>query len=326
MMSKRSTEKFVFYYFPTSFSSQKILFALYEKDVFFKKKLVSLFCGQHNEPWYVRLNPDGYHIPVLKHGEKIVVEPADIIDYISNVTKPAGGHPLVPGLDSELGRNVQEMRGKLDAIPMDILTYGIIYHPHLSNTGCLIPYALQRSMKENFANRLCLLTELAARHPDLRDAYLSKSQLAASNFDIITDADRVKTQLDELMPLFASIEDQLKKIKEEGSEISDELWLFGPMFTAADISLAILLSRLSLLGLAGRFFPASKFPCIHQYYYQVRKRPAFVKIRKEIANLKWTMAWENFKWVSPYIIGGVLVGSGVGAGYLIYKKLSDGCE
>ena len=69
-------------------------------------------------------------------------------------------------------------------------------------------------VSENFANRLSLLTELATKHPDLRDAYLSKSQLAASNFDIITDADRVKAQLEDLMPLFASIEAQLKKIKE----------------------------------------------------------------------------------------------------------------
>ena len=73
----------------------QILFALFEKDVEFKKRLVSLFSGQHNEPWYVRLNPDGYHIPVLKHGERVIVEPADIIDYISDYTKPAGKKTII---------------------------------------------------------------------------------------------------------------------------------------------------------------------------------------------------------------------------------------
>lgn len=63
---------------------------MFEKEVAFKPKYVSLFSGQHNEPWYVRLNPDGYHIPVLKHMKKIIVEPTDIVDYISKMTENAG--------------------------------------------------------------------------------------------------------------------------------------------------------------------------------------------------------------------------------------------
>jgi len=59
----------------------------------------------------------------------------------------SGGHPLVPALESDLGKNVAELRTKLDSIPVDILTYGIIYHPHLSSSGCQLPYATQRSMK-----------------------------------------------------------------------------------------------------------------------------------------------------------------------------------
>lgn len=319
-MSPNTNEPFIFYYFPTSFSSQKVLFALYEKEVAFKRKYVSLFSGQHNESWYVKLNPDGTHISVLKHGNKVIVEPAQIIDYISQITQVAGGHPLVPSLASELGRNVQELREQLDNIPVDILTYGVIYHPQLSATGCQIPGATQRSMKENFAKRLCLLIDLATKHPDLRDAYLMKSQTAASSFDIITDEGKVHAQLEGLVPLFISIEKQLQKIKEVGSDISDELWLFGPMFTAADISLAILLSRLSLLGLADHLFPVDHCPCIHQYFEQIKKRPAFIKIEKDIATLKYTLVWENLKDASPYILGVVGMSLLAVTGYFAYKK------
>ncbi|KAH3824454.1 ganglioside-induced differentiation-associated protein 1-like [Dreissena polymorpha] len=322
-MKKASRDRPIFFYFPTSFSSQKVLFALNEKDVVVKKKLVSLSSGQQNESWYVRLNPDGYHTPVLKHGENVIVEPDDIIDYISQITQGAGGHPLVPSLDSELGKNVQQMRKKLDSIPVDILTYGVIYHPHLSTTGCLIPYAMQRSMKENFEKRLSLLIELATRHPELRDSYLNKSQLAASNFDTITDVDRVKAQLDDLMNFFAEVEEQLRKIREEGSFISDELWLFGPMFTAADIGLAVLLHRLTLLGLARRFFPPDRCPCIHQYFYQVQKRPAFQKIQHEIGMLRLTLALQTLKAASPYLLALGIVGVGIGAGYYVYKKINE---
>lgn len=75
-------------------------------------------------------------------------------------------------------------------------------------------WCLQSAFTENFAKRLSLLTELATKYPDLRDSYLVKSQTAAYNFDIISDASRVQAQLDDLKPLFESIESQLKKIKE----------------------------------------------------------------------------------------------------------------
>ncbi|XP_060593454.1 ganglioside-induced differentiation-associated protein 1-like [Ruditapes philippinarum] len=321
-MSKPQIDEFLLFYFPTSFSSQKVLFALFEKEVTFKPLYVSLFSGQHNEPWYMRLNPDGSHIPVLKHGNKVIVEPAAIIDYISKCTENAG-HQLVPSLESQLGRNVQEFREMIDSVPADILTYGVIYHPQLSNSGCKIPSATQLSMQENFAKRMSMLTELATKHPDLRDSYLTKSQTTAHKFDIITEEAQVAAQLDSLEPVFMTIENQLKKIKEEGADYSDELWLFGPMFTAADISLSVLLNRLYLLGLDGRYFSTSKCPCIHQYYWQVKKRPAFQRIEKEIANLKMTMLWDSVKTASPYIAGAVTLGAAVGTGYYIYKKLDS---
>lgn len=68
----------------------QVLFALFEKDVAFKPKLVSLFSGQHNEPWYIRLNPGGLHVPVLNHRGVTILNPAEIIDYISRETQSAG--------------------------------------------------------------------------------------------------------------------------------------------------------------------------------------------------------------------------------------------
>lgn len=294
---------------------------MYEKDIKFKPKLVSLFSGQHNEPWYVKLNPDGYHIPVLQVEDKTVVEPSDIVDFISQLAEGAG-HPLVPSLNSELGKEVCELRKRLDSIPIDILTYGIIYHPQLSPSGCKLARAVQRSMKDNFAKRLRLLTDLATKHPDLRDAYLSKSQIAAYKFDIISDETQMETQIADIDPIFTDIEEQLAKIKKVGSDISDELWLFGPMFTAADISLSILLSRLTTLGLDSRYFPLDKCPCIHNYYLQVQKRPAFKHIQKEVSNLNLTLFWENLKTASPYIFTILGIGTATGVGCYVYKKMN----
>ena len=108
-----------------------------------------------------------------------------------------------------------------------------------------------------------------------------------------------------------------------GSDISDELWLFGPMFTAADISLSILLSRLTILGLDSCYFPPDMCPCIHNYYLQVQKRPAFKQIQKEVANLNLTLCWENLKIASPYIFMILGIGTATGAGYYAYKKMNS---
>ena len=69
-------------------------------------------------------------------------------------------------------------------------------------------------VSENFAKRMSMLTELATKHPDLRDSYLTKSQTTAHKFDIITEEAQVASQLDSLEPVFTTIENQLRKIKE----------------------------------------------------------------------------------------------------------------
>ena len=37
------------------------------------------------EPWYVKLNPEGTHVPVLVHGNTVLNNPEEIIDYIDTL-------------------------------------------------------------------------------------------------------------------------------------------------------------------------------------------------------------------------------------------------
>ena len=63
----------------------QVLLAAYERDLRFKPRLVSLFHGQHMEPWYVKLNPEGTHVPVLVHGDTVINDPEEIINYIDTL-------------------------------------------------------------------------------------------------------------------------------------------------------------------------------------------------------------------------------------------------
>jgi hypothetical protein len=69
-------------------------------------------------------------------------------------------------------------------------------------------------ISENFAKRLSVLTDLATKHPALRDGYLAKSQTAAQKFDVITDAVQVQRHLEDLKSVMNKVETQLKLIKE----------------------------------------------------------------------------------------------------------------
>ncbi|ESO91063.1 hypothetical protein LOTGIDRAFT_65334, partial [Lottia gigantea] len=275
------------YYFPTSFSSQKVLLALYEKDVKFKPKLVSLFHGQHMEPWYVKLNPSGDHVPVFIHDQNVLCNPEKIVDYVDEHFDD--GPCLVPSQTSSLGQKVAAVRGQLDNIPVDVITYGIIFHPHLSDVGCRIPFAVQRSMRENFARRLRYLTHKATRHPNLRDGYLAKSQTAAQKYDVITDEEKVKGQLEQLEIILEEMEGMLQSLHESETYTNPDIWLFGPQFTAADITFSVLLNRLVLLGLESRYFPNYKCPYIDRYYQQLHRRSTYRLIQKEVANMRLTL-------------------------------------
>lgn len=312
---KGNGQEISIYYFPTSFSSQKVLFAAYEKRLKFKPRLVSLFHGQHMEPWYVRLNPEGTHIPVLVQGNTIINNPDDIIQFIDTL----GPDPqLLPDIKTPLGQSVHAVREQLNRVPVDIITYGVVFHPHLSASGCKLPTAVQRSMRENFAQRLQYLTHKATQHPDLRDGYLSKSQIAAQKYDIITDEDKVKGHLAQLDFLFQDME---KKLAATHTGDGSDQWLCGPDFTAADITFAILHNRMSLLGLDVRFFPQRTCPHIQQYLKQLQRRPTFQAIQNDVAGLRLTLLLEDLKAASPYLIVAASFGLAAGLAFLLARRL-----
>ena len=65
-----------------------------------------------------------------------------------------------------------------------------------------------------------------------------------------------------------------------------ETWLVGPTFTAADVTFAILLQRLVLLGLEDRCFSKDKRPNVFDYYERIKKRKPYQCVEKdELANL-----------------------------------------
>ena len=87
------------YYFEHSSPSRKVLIALHEKNVEFRKIRIDLLKKEQHERWYLeKINPRG-EVPVLKHGDNIIVESSSIMKYIDeNLGKKR--QQLYPGSES----------------------------------------------------------------------------------------------------------------------------------------------------------------------------------------------------------------------------------
>ena len=112
------------YYFEHSSPSRKVLIALHEKNVKFRKVRIDLLKKEQHDRWYLeKINPRG-EVPVLKHGDNIIVESSCIMKYIDeNLGKKR--QQLYPAIDC-ISSKVLHYIKLFDSIPAFPLTYGAV--------------------------------------------------------------------------------------------------------------------------------------------------------------------------------------------------------
>ncbi|KAK7481716.1 hypothetical protein BaRGS_00027089 [Batillaria attramentaria] len=308
------------YYNPSSSASQKVLVALQEKEVKFEGVIIDIQKKvQQLEAWYMRINPAGA-VPVLQDGEKIIRESEDIVDYIDR--EFPGESKLVPDMSTEMGKEVSRWRKVLnEEVQVFAITYGTMCFPELSASGLKLAKSVYRSKDDIIANmqiRAKRCEQLADEHPDLREAYTAKMSAVQKNVSTIADKDNVVKALDALESTLDKVQEKLKKVDADPSK---ELWFCGQQFTAADITLCILLGRLDLLGLGERYHSNEKRPKLHAYWQQAKKRPSIhrvsINVLREIMKMKLR---EGAKTVLPVLGGLVTVGLAAGLAFLFASK------
>ncbi|XP_045182557.2 ganglioside-induced differentiation-associated protein 1-like [Mercenaria mercenaria] len=102
------------------------------------------------------------------------------------------------------------------------------------------------------------------------------------------DENKIIYCLDDLEHIFDEIEERLEKSKRE-LEGNRNTWLFGPTFTAADITAITLFIRLKFVGVDTRYFSSTKRPVVHEYFTRLMKRPSVVKMMAKFASSKSIM-------------------------------------
>ncbi|XP_048794604.1 ganglioside-induced differentiation-associated protein 1 isoform X2 [Tympanuchus pallidicinctus] len=272
----------VLYHWTQSFSSQKVRLAIAEKALTCEEHDVNLPLSEHNEPWFMRLNASG-EVPVLIHGENIICDATQIIDYLE-ATFVDEVPRLMPEEGSMYYPRVQHYRELLDSLPMDAYTHGCILHPELTVDSMIPAYATSR-IRSQISNTESELKKLAEENPDLQDAYIAKQKRLKSKLLDHDNIKYLKKILDELEKVLDQVETELQRRNEETPEDGSQPWLCGEFFSLADVSLAVTLHRLKFLGLARRNWGNGKRPNLEAYYERVLKRKAFHKVLGHVNNI-----------------------------------------
>ncbi|XP_073326912.1 ganglioside-induced differentiation-associated protein 1-like 1 isoform X3 [Pagrus major] len=82
-------DRLVLYHWTQSFTSQKVRLVINEKGLVCEERDVSMPLQEHKEPWFMRLNL-GEEVPVFLHGDTIISDYNQIIDYLEKTF--VGGH------------------------------------------------------------------------------------------------------------------------------------------------------------------------------------------------------------------------------------------
>ncbi|XP_076023095.1 ganglioside-induced differentiation-associated protein 1-like 1 isoform X4 [Genypterus blacodes] len=149
-----SKDRLVLYHWTQSFTSQKVRLVINEKGLACEERDVSLPLQEHKEPWFMRLNL-GEEVPVFIHGDTIVSDYNQIIEYLEKNFAGDTVAQLIPDADSPLHDRVQQYRQLLDGLPMDAYTHGCILHPELTTDSMIPKYATAEIRSQKCELWLC---------------------------------------------------------------------------------------------------------------------------------------------------------------------------
>lgn len=302
------------YYWYTSFYSRKVLFALHEKHLSFKSNIVNLGKGDQYQPWYLKLNPRG-EVPVFKDGVKVIPDSGRILDYLEDNFSNGNTPRLMPEKGTEGTQHVKQWRELLDSVPVPLITFGCLYHSHLTTNMKISSFERKQrlSLMSTVSTDLDLMME---KYPEFKELYQEKKQRLETLISDAQDVDKIKAALDNLETTLDTVEQELAS--HDGDKSS--WWLCSQKFAIPDITLALVLQRLHDLGLSTRYLTVDKRPHLVQYFKKVQEREGYKKTIGHGAGLLHKICCSKKTHLA--VIGvAVTVISVIAIGAVVYKRV-----
>ncbi|CAH0547191.1 unnamed protein product [Brassicogethes aeneus] len=313
--AKTSTNGLLLYQNLYSFYSQKVVMALHEKNLNFESKLIDITKGEQYKPWFLEINPRG-EVPVLQDTGKIIPDSNRIIDYLEDNFSNGDTPRLIP-MDKgpEMRQKVSHFRNIIDSLPANVITMGTLFHNELVQNP-RIPFvgpvrtALANAERDSSAN----LRKYAEENANAKEMLLKKAEAQDKKHKTIINKE-------EFLKLLGQVEEVLTQIEAElGTHTGDKSnwWLCAESFTVADVALAILLERLSQVGLEERFWLNGKKPHVEAYYSRIKERDSYKK------TIPTTFMFIKLIFSNPYVIGisvAALIAIIVGGVFIVRKAV-----
>ena len=230
------------YHNALSTCSQKVRFALAEKEVEFKSHEINLVTGQQHDPDYVRLNPR-HVVPTLVSDGIVVRESSIINEFIEDSYATPALLPSAPGDRAGVRLWVKRVDDEL----------------HGKTTGTFTHAVLTRSV-------------VLSQPAEAQEAYLSaipdqdEQALRRDLFALGVAA----PQFGDAVKRMASFLDDME------SALANGPWLSGGVFSLADISIVPYIERMDSVGMSA-MWKTGKRPNIERWLADIRGRPAHTK-------------------------------------------------
>ncbi|CAB3251651.1 unnamed protein product [Arctia plantaginis] len=292
--------------------SQKVLIALYEKNIYFEPLFVDITKGEQYSSWFLDINPRG-EIPVLKVKDQVIPDSTRILDYLEFYMDQDLKPLINVSTDNKVLNDINKFRDMIEALPTGLITVGSFFQPQLTGTPKL-PFILpvREILKTGELSNSANLRKLADENPKAKSILLYKAEIQEQKHEIITNEEEYTKVLNVIDQVFTQVEEQLKS-QPEGN------WLCCEHFSIADINLAVLLQRLWELGFEGRFWAEGKRPLIENYYERVKQRDSF---KRTIPNLPVHLKMVVMSQPPAYLgaAGAASVGAVLAVMY-IFKKI-----
>ena len=224
------------YYFPASTCSLKVRLCLAEKNLDWVPRRMEARDGEHLQPWYLELNPNGV-VPTLVHDGNVVIDSSVILEYLDEVFPAISLAPADPVRRAHMRKWLRFF----EEVPTPAVRFP----------------SFNQALIKGFAHLSEDEFEKAANARPLRKHFYKRM-----GQDGFNDTD-IKKAMDDMDITLGRMEKALV-----GGP-----WLMGEQYTLADICVAPLIDRMEDLG--ATYLWEDRYALVTQWFAGMKARPAY---------------------------------------------------
>jgi glutathione S-transferase len=225
------------YHNDMSLCAQKVRVCLAEKGLEWENRHLVLRAGEHQQPWYVKLNPRAV-VPTLVHDGKVVTESNVILEYLDECFPQPPLRPEDPYDRARMRFWIKQLDEDIHDASAAILSFGIAF-------------------RHQYIERGELGTKMLEQIPNIFKRERRR--------DVIEKGTRSQH-------FVIAVQRMVQLLDEMEAALRDTRWLIADRYTLADVAFTPYLARLDHLDILGMIGDRGR---VADWYARCKERPSF---------------------------------------------------